>query len=50
LKNKEEAGFWDTHDFTEFEDETHPVDVHFAKTPSECVQVLLDPDTTPMDC
>ena len=41
----EEAEFWDTHDFTEFEDETHPIDVHFAKTSSECVQVIFDPDT-----
>jgi GH43 family beta-xylosidase len=41
----EEAQFWDTHDFTEFEDETHPVDVHFTKTYSESVQVRFDPDT-----
>ncbi len=42
---EEEAAFWDTHDFTEFEDETHPVDVHFVKPYSESVQVLFDPDT-----
>jgi len=41
----EEAEFWDTHDITEFEDETHPVDVHFVKPYSESVQVLFDPDT-----
>jgi hypothetical protein len=27
----EEAEFWNTHDITEFEDETHPVDVYFVK-------------------
>lgn len=42
---QEEAEFWDTHDFTEFEDETHPVDVHFAKNLSENVQVRFDPET-----
>jgi len=41
----EEAEFWDTHDITEFEDETHPVDVRFVKPCSESVQVLFDPDT-----
>jgi hypothetical protein len=46
----EEAEFWDTHDFTEFENETHPVDVHFAKTTSERVQILFNPDTTRIDC
>ena len=40
----EEAEFWDTHDITEFEDETHPVEVHFIKPSSESVQVLFDPD------
>ena len=40
----EEAEFWDTHDITEFEDETHPVDAHFIKPPTESVQVLFDPD------
>jgi len=42
---QEEAEFWDTHDFTEFEDETHPVEVHFAKNLSENVQVRFDPET-----
>ena len=41
----EEAEFWDTHDFTEFEDETHPVDMHVSKTESESVLVLFDADT-----
>ena len=44
----EEAEFWDTHDFTEFEDETHPVKVRFARNLSnlsENVQVRFDPDT-----
>jgi hypothetical protein len=40
----EEAEFWDTHDITEFEDETHPVEVRFVRPSSESVQVLLDPD------
>ncbi len=46
----EEADFWDTHDFTEFEDETHPVDVHFVKPSSESVQVPFDPDTKHTEC
>src|SRR5579864_396649 len=41
----EEAEFWDTHDFTEFEDETHPVDMHVSKIESESVLVLFDADT-----
>ena len=41
----EEAEFWDARDFTEFEDETHPVDVHFTKPHPESVQVIFDPDT-----
>ncbi|KKS84655.1 MAG: hypothetical protein UV59_C0016G0043 [Candidatus Gottesmanbacteria bacterium GW2011_GWA1_43_11] len=28
---QEEAAFWDTHDFTDYEDEFKPVQVHFAK-------------------
>ena len=27
---QEEAEFWDTHDTTDFEDEFHPIRVHFA--------------------
>ncbi len=27
---EEEAAFWDTHDTTDFEEEFHPVTVHFA--------------------
>ncbi len=46
----EEAEFWDTHNFTEFEDETHPIDVHFPKTSSESVQILFAPVTTRIDC
>ena len=28
---EEEAAFWDTHDTTDFEEEFHPVTVHFDK-------------------
>lgn len=42
---QEEAEFWDAHDFTEFEDETRPVKVRFARNLSENVQVRFDPET-----
>lgn len=32
---EEEAAFWDTHDTTDFEEEFHPVTVHFDKHLSE---------------
>jgi hypothetical protein len=32
---EEEAAFWDTHDTTDFEEEFHPVAVHFDKHLSE---------------
>lgn len=32
---EEEAAFWDTHDTTDFEEEFHPVTVHFDKQLSE---------------
>lgn len=41
----EEAAFWDAHDFTEFEDETKPVKVRFAKNLSGALKVRFDPVT-----
>jgi CopG antitoxin of type II toxin-antitoxin system len=39
---EEEAAFWDTHDFTEFLDESRPVKVRVAKNLSEGLTVRLD--------
>jgi hypothetical protein len=39
---EEEAAFWDTHDFTEFLDETRPVKLRVAKNLSEGLTVRLD--------
>ena len=41
---REEAEFWDTHDFTEFDDETRPVEVKFSKHLSKTIQVRIAPD------
>jgi predicted DNA binding CopG/RHH family protein len=39
---EEEAEFWDTHDFTEFLDETRPVKLRIGKQLSEGLTVRLD--------
>ena len=39
---EEEAAFWDTHDFTEFLDETRPVKLRIRKNLSEGLTVRLD--------
>ena len=39
---EEEAAFWDTHDFTEFLDETRPVKLRVGKNLSEGLTVRLD--------
>src|SRR5829696_8178708 len=39
---EEEAAFWDTHDFTEFLDETRPVKLRVAKNLTEGLTVRLD--------
>jgi len=39
---EEEAAFWDTHDFTEFLDETRPVKLRVGKQLSEGLTVRLD--------
>ena len=41
---EEEARFWDTHDFTDFEDETTPVEVKVSSNLSKVVPVRLAPD------
>jgi predicted DNA binding CopG/RHH family protein len=41
----EEAEFWDTHDFTEFNDEFKPVKVRFAKNLSGSLNIRLDPES-----
>jgi predicted DNA binding CopG/RHH family protein len=42
---QEEAEFWDTHDFTEYQEGFKPVRVRFAKRLSEGVTIRLDPET-----
>jgi hypothetical protein len=39
---EEEAEFWDTHDFTEFLDETRPVKLRVSRRLSEGLTVRLD--------
>lgn len=39
---EEEAAFWDTHDFTEFLDETRPVKLRIGKQLSEGLTVRLN--------
>ncbi len=40
---EEETAFWDSHDFTEFLDETRPVTLRVAKHLSDGLTVRLDP-------
>jgi predicted HicB family RNase H-like nuclease len=40
---EEETEFWDTHDFTDYLDETRPVKLRVAKNLSDGVTVRLDP-------
>ncbi len=42
---QEEAAFWDTHDSTEFLEDTTPVDVTFvdARPPKKLISLRLDP-------
>jgi len=42
---EEEAAFWDTHDFSEFEDELTPVKARFAKRLSQGLAVRFDDET-----
>lgn len=42
---KEEAKFWDTHEITDFLEETKQVKVKFAKNLSEGLTIRLDPNT-----
>ncbi len=47
---EEEAEFWDTHDTTDFEEEFHPVAVHFDNhlseyQPSKKLEVSFDAET-----
>jgi predicted DNA binding CopG/RHH family protein len=42
---EEEAEFWDTHDFTDFQDELKPVKVTFTKNLSEPLTIRLDRET-----
>jgi predicted DNA binding CopG/RHH family protein len=42
---EEEAAFWDTHDFTDYEDEFKPVKVHFAQNLSEGITIRFDHQT-----
>lgn len=42
---EEEAAFWDTHSFADYQDELKPVRVRFAQNLSEGITVRLDPET-----
>lgn len=42
---EEEAQFWDTHDFTDYADEFHPVRVRVAKNLSEGITIRFDHKT-----
>lgn len=44
---QEEAEFWDTHDATEFLDDTEPQHVAFvdSRPPKQQISLRLDPDT-----
>jgi predicted DNA binding CopG/RHH family protein len=42
---EEEAAFWDTHDFTDFEDEFRPVKVKFARPLEHIFAVRFDGET-----
>ncbi len=41
----EEAEFWDTHDFTDYQDEFKPVRVRSAMNLSRGITIRLDPET-----
>ena len=43
MNREEEAAFWDTHDFTDFLDETRPVTLRVARNLSDGLTVRLDP-------
>jgi|SRR5581483_3259261 len=47
-ERREEAAFWDTHDFADYWDEWKPVRVRFAKNLSEGITIRLDPETLGM--
>ncbi len=40
---KEEAKFWDTHDFTEYKESFKPIQVKFAKNLSDTLNVRFEP-------
>lgn len=44
---QQEAEFWDTHDSTEFLDETEVVETHFAdaRPPKKQISIRLEPST-----
>ncbi|MHB8576264.1 MAG: CopG family antitoxin [Dehalococcoidia bacterium] len=42
---EEEAAFWDTHDTTEFEGEFQSVEVRFARSLSQTLNIRLDATT-----
>lgn len=42
---QEAADFWDTHDFTDFDDETTPVTIRVRKPLNAAINVRLDADT-----
>lgn len=41
----EEAAFWDTHDLTDFEEETTPVSAKFRKNLSQGITIRFTPET-----
>lgn len=41
----EEAAFWDTHDFTAFQDELKPIKVQFSKNLARGITVRFDRET-----
>ena len=41
----EEADFWDTHSFADYQDETKPARVRFAKNLSEGITIRFDSET-----
>jgi predicted DNA binding CopG/RHH family protein len=42
---EEEAAFWDTHDFTDYEHEFHPMKVRVANNLSEGITIRFDHQT-----
>lgn len=42
---RDEAAFWDTHDFTEFWDDLTPIRVRFGKRSGRGLTIRLDPMT-----